>query len=192
MNYLIQNFQYQQKTIRGNLRVRSSFIARNFALIYLLLSSSSVGYNLLAKTSLGDRTILKVGDAAFNALSKVLFWKIKNLKFTPIGTNFPVSAHYTGVVGLDNLISKTPYSPNFPLDTGRFFNYPYFMGNPIAITPISGKTYSYALYKLLRMSLNMWFCWPRHYRISINHTTINSYWLILRFLNKYFFKLYNI
>jgi len=192
MSYLIQNFDYIYKSNRINLRIRSSFIARNFTLIYLLFSNSSAGYNLIAHNFIDNRLLLKIGNTVFNSFTKILFWKIKNLKYTPIGTNFSVSAHFVGVIGLEQLLSKNTPNLTFPIYSGRRFNYPYFSSNTIALTPVSGKTYFYALYKFLRMNLNLWFNWPRFYRITINHTNIGSYWLSLNFLNKYFFKLYNL
>ena len=192
MSYLIQNFSYRHRSNRGNLRIRSSFLARNFPLIYLLMSNSSAGYNLMAHTFLPNRLMLKIGNVAFNPFTKVLFWKTKNLKYTPIGINFPNSAHYMAISGLDKLLTKTENNLSFPLQRGRHFDYPYFTSSIVALTPISGKTYSYTLYKFLRMNLNLWFYWPRFYKISINHTVVESYWLQLKFLNKYFFKIYNI
>lgn len=192
MSYLTQNFDYQYRSNRSNLRIRSSFIARNFTLIYLLLSNSSVGYNLLAQTSAYNKLILKIGNTAFNSFTKVLFWKVKSLKYTPIGVNFPLSAHFTGINGLDKLFTKSDNPVLFPNLSGRRFDYPYFSSNIISLTPISGKSYSYMLYKFLRMNLNVWFTWPKFYKITTNYTAINSYWLTLKFLNKYFFKLYNL
>lgn len=157
MSYLIHNFAYRHKSNRCNLRIRSAFLARNFPLIYLLFSNSSAGYNLLAHTSVSNRLMLRIGNTAFNSFTKVLFWKIKNLKYTPMGINFPNSAHYVAVTGLEKLITKTEGVLMFPLQKDHYFDYPYFTSITIAITPISNKKYSYTLYKFLRMNLNLWF-----------------------------------
>lgn len=193
MSYLIQNFTYTNHFIRSNLRVRTSILARNFLLIFVLFSNSSKLFNMNAQTYVHARQVLKIWNISFKALAKVLFPKLKFLRYTPIGINFPRSAHYRTLKSLNDLLHHEVKSPTLmlPLST-HAVTYPYYTGSPIAITPIAKKPFSYAMYKFLRMSLNLWFSWPKQYKLSLHYTSLNNQWLFLRFLNKYYFKVYNV
>jgi hypothetical protein len=192
MSYLIQNFANTQYSTRLNLRSRSAFLFRNATAIYGLLSTSSKAFNLPATNIIFIRQLNHVGNYIFRKLIKVLFPKPKFLKHTPIGINYPTSAHRESLRIIDVLLSKKLPS-NLPnIRMGSFLRCPYFTGSQIAFTPIAGKAFFLALYKLLRMSLQMWFYWPRYYSITTHYTPLHSQWLFLKFLNKYFFKVYNI
>lgn len=74
-----------------------------------------------------------------------------------MGINFPNSAHFMAINGLEKLIVRAETPLTFPIQKDNHFDYPYFTSTTIAITPISNKKYSYTLYKFLRMNLNLWF-----------------------------------
>lgn len=192
MSYLIQNFYYPTHTVRATHRSRSVIIARNFGLIYSLFSKSTKAFNILATTYKPTKYIYAFSLTQFNAIAKVVFSKISNLKYTPAGTNFPLSAQYRAISNINNLLTRTkPISICLGL-SDNYFKMPYYEGYRIAITPISKKPMTYAVYKFLRLNLSMWSYWPRKYKVTANLTNLHSCWYLLTFLNKDFFKVYNI
>ena len=56
---------------------------------------------------------------------------------------------------VDNHLDMTARPVSLLPLTPYYITYPYFTGLIIAITPISKKPFSYALYKLLRMSMQL-------------------------------------
>jgi hypothetical protein len=194
MSYLIQNFSYTHYSLRTNWRVRTAFLARNFATIYALLANLSIPFNLCATTYLLSPHHLKKFAHYFSGLVNTAFLDVKNIKHSPIGVNFPRSAHYQALVRFDRLTTlassvKTPLP--LPLSS-RCVTYPYFYGVPIAITPIAKSFLVDLLYRFLRISLSVWFHWPQTYKVSVHYTPISAQLRLLRFLNKYYYKIYHI
>ena len=192
MSYVIQNFQQPVKSLRINVRIKASIILRNFAVIYSLLSDSTKFYNTFALTYVSRRQLMAMASVSFKALARVIFTKINYLRYTPVGLNFPLSARYNTLRNIDNLITRKEKPLNYLSLQARDFRCPYFTGIPIVITPIAKRPFSYTLYKFLRLSLSQWGQWPCQYRTAIHFTNVHSYWYLLTFLNKYYFKLYNI
>ena len=128
----------------------------------------------------------------FSRIHAVLFPNPKFLKFIPFGINFPKSAQFRALseLNMKYLGVKTSYS--FPEISTNAFAYPYFSRPQIVITNISRKPFNLALYKFLRLSLNLWFSWPRGYKTNLNYTSLEKSWILLLFLNKYFFKVYSV
>lgn len=195
MSYLIQNLSYFQPTLRLNVRIKSAIIARNVYVIYNLLNNSAKILNTLAVTSYHaklPKDAFMLINPVFSALMRVLFPKIKYLRYTPIGINFPQAARYKTLWELNMMLFEEAKFTPILLDYNRFSLNPYFIGSPISITPVAKKPYSETLFKVTRMVLGLWFSWPRSYRLTTHYTNIYSQWYLLRFLNKYYFKLYHI
>ena len=192
MSYVIQNFYYPTNSLRSTTSSRAAIIVRNFGLIHALFSNSTKVFNMLATTGKSPRFSHLVTDLYFNAFAKAVFRKPSFMKYTPIGTNFPLSAQYNALYGINNLLSTKKSIKIFLPLPNNYFKMPYFEGYRVAITPISKKPLSYAVYKFLRLTLSMWIYWPKKYKITANFTLIHSSWHLLKFLNKYFFKVYNI
>ena len=194
MSYLIHNFTKSTNTNRSTLRVRTAFIARNYQLLFLLLNSHTKTFNLTALTYKSTRDVWKVVNENFRAISRVLFSKSYTLKYTPLGVNFPQSTYYWSVNSLLNLFKLKPRKQalSFPTLSSVYYTYPYFKANPIVITPVTKKPFLLTLNKFLRMSLDLWFHWPNVYRIESNFSNVRGGYLLLRFLNKYYFKVYNV
>lgn len=104
-----------------------------------------------------SRQLNYLGNKVFRGIIKVLFPKPKFLRYTPIGVNYPLSAHRETLISLNRLLDKKIPNKSFEQPNTSFLRCPYPMGSPIAITPIAGKAFFLALYKLLRMSLQVWF-----------------------------------
>lgn len=194
LSYLIHNFHKTSPTNRSTLRIRTTFLARNYPVIALFLNSHSKAFNLNASTCNTIRESLLVGRENFRALSRVLFSKSYTLRFTPLGINFPQSAYFWALYHLIKFSKplETPSLPLFPEVDQSYLTYPYFQYNKIAITPVTKKPFLLTLNKFLRMSLSLWFHWPNVYRIDSNFSNVLGPYLFLRFLNKYYFKVYNI
>lgn len=155
MSYVIQNFQHGSHSTRMNLRSRSAFLVRNVLTIYTLLSSSSKAFNLPMSSVAFIRQVNHIGNKIFCKIAKVLFPKPKFLRYTPIGINYPLSAHREAIKGIDLLLEKKTLLKVHSFPSNSFLRCPYPIGSPIAITPVAGKAFSLALYKLLRMSLQV-------------------------------------
>lgn len=192
MSYVIQNFYYPTNSLRSTIRSRAAIIVRNFGLIYALFSNSTRAFNIMATTGKSPRYPHLLVDYYFNAFAKAVFKKASLLSYTPIGVNFPLSAQYNALYGINKLIDRNEPAKTYLSIPNRYFKMPYYEGYRVAITPISKKPLSYAVYKFLRITLLMWAYWPKRYKITANFTLLHSSWHLLKFLNKYFFKVYNI
>jgi len=175
-----------------NVRNRSALLVRNTPLICLLLSDPSRAVRLISPAGANLRGLTALRNWAFCNIATALIIKPKYLKYTPIGINFPFSAHYETMSQVDNHLDMTARPVSLLPLTPYYITYPYFTGLIIAITPISKKPFSYALYKLLRMSMQLWFQWPRRYAITTHFTYIQSELNLLRFLNIYYFRIYSL
>jgi hypothetical protein len=138
-----------------SLRVRAAFVVRNIHVVYTLINLPSVIHDM---QSFNKNYQIKVHISLsnfFNKIIRILFPSTKFLKFTPIGVNFPSSAHLRGIQNFHNLLSQSQPVNVLQRLPSNAFKYPYFTKHRIAITPIAKKPFSTALYKFLRMTLNM-------------------------------------
>ena len=155
MSYVIQNFYYPTHSLRSTVRSRTVIIARNFHLIYSLFANTSKAFNILANTNKTARFVFKISDFRFNAMASVVFSKAKFLKYTPIGVNFPMSAHFRTLYNLNLLLEEKGYPDTCLGLSENAFDYPYYEGTQVVITPIAKKPMSLAMYKFLRSSLSL-------------------------------------
>ena len=156
MSYLIQNSVYPAHSLKISLRVRASFLARNVSVIYMLLSTYTKAFNLPYPVSQHNLHFLVNAPHFFSKFAKVLFKPTKFLRYTPIGINFPISAHYRALANLDSLLaSDDKFIPFANLTPHSHFSYPYYSRSHVAITPVTKKPFSLALHKFLRMNLSM-------------------------------------
>lgn len=174
MNYVIQNFYYPANTIRINTRSKSVLLARNFGLIYVLFSNSTKAYTLALTSAPFTKYAFLISGSSFDAFAKTLFKRTKLIKYTPVGVNFPISAHYLALYNLNSFLGDDNTLLTSFNATRRAFTYPYFEGSQLVITPVAKSPLSYALYKLLRMNLNLWFYWPKKFAITTHYTPLAS------------------
>ena len=156
MSYLIQNVHQSQPSIRVNLRVRTGFVARNAHVIYTLLNSA-VTLSLLRdfRNSYILRNLLYF-RRLFSRFTTVVLPLTKFVKYVPMGVNFPSSAQYRAIAIIHNLLRGVKSSTTLSSIPKLRFKYPYFTPHRIALTPVAGLSFFTALYKLLRVTLNLW------------------------------------
>jgi hypothetical protein len=156
MSYLIQNTYSTATSLKISLRVRSSFLIRNVNTIYTLTYIQEEPTRILSGLSSYRNQILMFSSHFFTRLIPILFPNPKFLRFIPFGINFPMTAHYQAIVLMLAQFKQVHPINEFPLISRESYKYPYFMRPQIAITNISKKPFTLALYKLLRLSLNLW------------------------------------
>lgn len=192
MSYLIQNLQQSHPSIRINLRVRTAFLARNIHVIYTLLTTGSLPWLFHKFTrSFSIHTALRFKHL-FSKSARVLLPKPKFLRFVPMGVNFPNSAYYKTITGIERLVTGYRCTTELHSIPKHRIKYPYFTPHKVAITPVTNRAVFKALYKFLHMSLNLWCVWPRLYNLTAHFTPIGGNLLLVKFLSKYFFKVYSI
>lgn len=155
MNYVIQNFYYPTSIIRINTRSKTVLLTRNFGLVYVLFSNSAKAYTLNLAANPFIKFAFLISGSNFDAFANTLFKKTKLVKYTPIGVNFPLSAYYVALFNLNSFLGENDYLlPSF-IPTKKAFTYPYLEGSQLAITPVAKNPMTYALYKFLRLNLNL-------------------------------------
>lgn len=192
LSYLIQNFTYPYYTPRVNVRIRSLFLIRNVATLYVLFAAPSKAFSSHAFTRQNVLPLSYLNDAMFGAVSKVVLSKVKKLKHVPIGFNFARTAYFNTLATLDSMLSNTFSTVRLCTGVRSAITYPYSTSLPIVHTPVSKRPFSYTIYKFLHMSLNVWFRWPLHYQLSTHYSNVHKHWMLLKFLNNYYFKVYNL
>jgi hypothetical protein len=190
MSYIIQNFIRPHYSTRMTHRVQTSTLVRNYALIYLLSFSTAQSFNINANSWRNWQWCLKLHADAFRAFPKAALPKTKLLKYTPIGVNYPKTAYYRTLVNIDQMLDGEHEGSQTLLLTPYYYQNPYFVKTTLAITFISNRTFTYQLYKFLRLVMDLWFYWPRKFKISTNFTWLTIPWYQFRFLNRYYFKIY--
>lgn len=192
MSYLIQNFYRYHYSVRMTWRLHTAFLARNFASIYVLLSSSSKAFNLLRTGVSLTRPLSKLGEQSFRRLVVAALPRAKEIKHSPIGINFARSAHYVSLVEMDRMSNPSYKIRTFlPLST-HFITYPYFFGLPIIFTPVAKSQFLEVLYRFLRTSFAVWVRWPGKFKITSHYTNVYTELRLITFLNSYFIKVFNI
>ena len=195
MSYLIQNFKYTSTSLRYNLKLRALLLLRN---TNILLSLVKMPWQFTKLLYL-DRTLSYyrkvVGLYLFMKLSKVLLPSIKLFKYTPVGVNYPKSAHFTALTLLSTAVSTASSSvaqiQNSTSSVPKLKTN-YILNSQVYITTLAYKPVKTALFKLMFMSLSCWFTWPRRYALPSQSFSLSAQWHLLKFLNVYFFKIYNL
>lgn len=192
MSYLIHNFAYPHYTTRSSLRTRSLLLVRNIAKLYLFLTLpvSVPSLSGLRRLHIPSWTVFYVSK--FTGLAKLTLFKVRHLRYLPIGVNFARSAHYKTTFTLDKTFStfSTP-ATTLPF-ANKAITYPYSLGSYVLITPIANKPFSYTLHLFLKLSIRLWLCLPSSAKTSVHYSILQNEMLYLPFLNKYFFKIYNV
>lgn len=192
MSYLIHNFSYNHYTVRSSWKTRTVIAARNSSLVYLSLSTLSTPFNISANTWQISQFYLKTSSHYFSRLFYVLFPEVKEIKHTPIGLNFPRSAHYAGLSQLN--LTLTPFSLNTPLlpSTSQRLLYPYIFGAPLILNYSAKNILFDLIYRFFSMSINLWFYWPSSYKTWVHHMYVSPRIRPIWFLNRYYFRVYNV
>ena len=192
MSYLIQNFTYTSYTIRTNWKTRALTLLRNYATLFTLLNTQNFFFLQNAQTWHFSIFFIKTHNSYFTRLYHVALPQVKEIKHSPIGVNFPRSAHFASLTRIDALFTfyDTPYF-SLPMRTSARL-YPYAYGTPLAITPTSKSFYFNLLHRFFRMSLLIWFHLPSTFKFWVHYTYIVPRFRFLTFPNKYYFKVYHV
>ena len=73
-----------------------------------------------------------------------------------MGVNFPNSAYYKTIVGIERLVTGYKCTTELHSIPKHRIKYPYFTPHKVAITPVTNRAVFKALYKFLHMSLTLW------------------------------------
>ena len=192
LGYALQNLQSRSKSLRINHRVRALVSVRNITSLYLFTFSHLQTFSLLSTTYFFPRPFLSAYARLFSTLHLVLAKHSRLTKYTPLGSNFAPTAFYRSFQGVSDLIEGRESKVLLTKQLNSGWTYPYTSARVIALSPLTHKYYIQSLYKFLLLSLNSWFLWPRVFMPKTNYLNINNNLLLLKFANKYFFKIYNI
>lgn len=192
MSYVIQNFSYSSIRTKLTIKTRAAFLAKNSISIYTLLTSLSVASSLTTNSYPHLKYLVAKFDYLFFKFSKIIFARPKFLRYLPTGTNFPITAQYQCLQNMNSLLQSKSQLQFFPPVVPSTLYYPYFSITRVVIYPITKSPLLVVLNKLLRMNLHVWFLWPRSCFVASQIIFINSTWLWLKFLNKYFFRVYSL
>ena len=192
MSYLIQNFSIYRPYIRLNNSSFTAFLSKNIWLIY---SYMRISYPTLLLCSLpltySTDMFIKFSHFFDNFVTSILL-KPQFLRYAPLGTNFPSTSYHRALADLDLLFSNEVPALRFEVNTVYNFKYPYFSRPRIAITSVTQNEYLAIIYKFFYMTVNVWFLWPKSYSFYSNFTDISHNWVLIKFVTKYFFKVYSI
>ena len=94
-------------------------------------------------------------DYLFFNFAKIIFIKLKLLRYVPTGVNLPITAQYQCLQNLNLLLQTKSQQLHFPAVTASSLYYPYFSITRMVIYPISKTPLLIVLNKFLRMNLNL-------------------------------------
>lgn len=78
-----------------------------------------------------------------------------------------------------------------PLRSSTFHHNRYYNSTPFLLTRATKKTLRASLFKFLTLTTLTWVQWSRLHRFTQQHTYLPYDFFFLRFLNVYFFKVFN-
>ena len=192
MSYVIHNFSPYAYTLRMNWKVRSLQLIRNYITLYTFFNSRPLFALYATSTWVFPIVLFHNNYTYFNRLYEILFPKIYEIKHSPIGVNFPRSAHLKTLLSLDILFCTGQVNPVTLIPFRSLRSYPYAFGTALAITATAKSFYSTILYRFLRMSLLLWFNFASTYKFWVHYTLMTSRFQLLPFTNKYYFKVYHV
>ena len=193
MSYLTQNFYSNGVVTKVTNKTRSLWAVRNAYAVYML-GTSSLFYQLsLAQCPLLQFYCESIIGTKFNHFYQTVYRGIFRLRTQLLKTHFPVSAYYSSISGVESLIlyRKAPtYHPFFgEVDV---FDSAYAKHAPAVKILHANRPYRLALWKFMNMLTLLWFQWPRRYFLTEQYVLATRNWRMLRFLNLYYFKVYNV
>ena len=187
MSYLIQNIIRVNYTLRLNLRIRATFLFRNYFTIYCLIYPHTSTLNTYSTNVENLFFWLKIGRYLFARFAKILCLSFKYLKQVTFGLSFPKSAHYLLLYYIDNLFFKTIFY--YSLWTGK--HYLYNTTTQIVTAPQIRKSMKCFIYQIFNYWLNIWTQWSKLYTSSYSFICTPCWWQLLSFTNSFYFKVYN-
>lgn len=187
MGYLIQNKACDNYTFRLNTRIRATWVARNYILIYFIITSFAHICNFTL-TATNDIFIwLKISKYVFARFPHLVCLSSKYLQQVTFGLNFPKSAHYNGCLRIHSLLKQ-----NTVLTLSRS-NVHNLYSTPISIVtmPRMRKLLKCFLYQIFKYWLNVWVLLPTSLLLPHSFVCAPAWWQFITYTNVFYFKVYN-
>lgn len=187
MGYLAQNLICTNQTLRLNLRIRSTWLLRNYFIIHTLVLSSTYTKDYTSIVLKYAAFWLKLRKYLFARFSKIVCASSRYLKQVTFGINFPKTAYYKGCLRIFNLISRVSVPQQPWLNTHTLYNTPI----SIVTTPRVRNLIKCTLYYMFKHWLNVWASISNSYFLPHSFTCTSLLWQLITFTNVFYFKVYN-
>lgn len=187
MGYLAQNLIYTNRTLRLNLRIRSTWLLRNYFIIHTLILSSTYTKDYMSTTLKYVTFWLKLSKYLFARFSKITCMSSRYLKQVTFGINFPKTAYHKGCLRIFHLISRISIHQQPWLNTHTLYNTPI----PIVTTPRVRSLIKCTLYYIFKHWLNTWAPISNSHFLPHSFTCTPLLWQLITFTNVFYFKVYN-
>jgi hypothetical protein len=192
MSYVIQNFRSPSLTLRMSLKLKSLLVLRNAHALYTLFWLFSKPSQLGTINYHSAAILQKLSLMSSKRLPVIVFPRTAMLKRTPIGVNFNSSAFWTALSTILSMFSKREPLLYVHSPIVSTITYPFPKSTSTVVMVPTSKALLTALHKFLLTSLSLWWVWPKNLKPGQLFINLHSYWFLLKFLNKYFYKVYNI
>lgn len=191
MSYAIQNFYNINQSVIINQKLVLSWVFRNIHLMTTLIKKNS---NTLFNTLLFCTTrdfLVDLFWVFFNPGLHKLFKSLISRWHPLLGTNYTQSLEYwTFQIGISSIEEET-LTPSLLVPNTKLFLNQYFTNTVLSNVSLHNKHYLTVLVKFLQLLLVNWQLWKKTYNISFQYVIINKNHHLIRYYNKYFFKVYN-
>lgn len=187
MGYLTQNKAFSNYTLRINIRIRATWVARNSIIIYFLLSSFAHIPNFSLTLTKDIFIWLNISKYVFGRFPHLVFLSSKYLRQTTFGLNFPKSAHYNGCLQIDSMLDQKPVEIASNIKTHRL----YYNVISIVTTPRLRKFFKCFLYQIFTYWLNVWVLLPNSLIFPHSFVCTPVWWQFITYTNVFYLKVYN-
>ena len=187
MGYLTQNKDFNNYTLRINIRIRSTWIVRNSVLIYFILSSFASAPNFSLTSTKDIFILLKISKYVFGRFPHFVFLSSKYLRQTTFGLNFPKSAHYKGCRQICAMFDQNS------VEIVRHVRIHYLYHSVISIvtTPRLRKFFKCLLYQIFTYWLNVWVVLSNSLILPHSFVCAPGWWKFITYTNVFYLKVYN-
>lgn len=192
MSYLIQNFRNDPKNSKLTVRTKSFLVLRNIHVIWTFLFSPLPSVNIGANSYPNIYFIALYGDTFFNKFLKYALPPTRRIKYIFIGLNLPKSSTYTLYKVLDKFLNTEKIDYKLKTFSNNYFINPYLRNISLIVIPQTHRMFIYTLAQLLRLLLHTSIHWPKKLKPRLHYSKLVYNITLLRFLNKYYFKVYNV
>ena len=182
MSYLTQNISHKNFTMRLNLRIRAMWFSRNSSTVTVILFSLLKSLTFTMIDDCNALFKLCIIRYVFIRFPQIVCLSSKYLQQVTFGIHFPKSAHYTGCLRINQIISKEN------LDSHIWRQNHFLYNTPVAIvtTPRICKLTKCIMYQLFKHWLNIWVSVPRTLTLPHSFVCVPIWWQIVSFTNVFY------